>query len=105
MAAKKRWRGRATYERLLEQRAREGLTFSELAERSGVPVGTLQRWARRLRSEAASAVEPFVELAPVQPESCEERVEVVLCSGRTIYLPTSKPFVGLEELVTLLESC
>jgi len=105
MAAKKRWRGKATYERLLEQRAREGLTFSELSEHSGVPVGTLHRWDRRLRGEAASAAVPFVEVVAVEPAPCEERIEVLLCSGRTIYLPSAKPFAGLAELVTLLESC
>ncbi len=102
---KKKWRGRATYEKLLEQRAREGLTFPDLSERSGVPVGTLQRWGRRLFREKSSAAQDFVEVVAVPDEAPETRIEVLLCSGRTMYLPAARPFSGLDELVRLLESC
>ena len=102
---KKQWRGRAAYERLVRQRAEEGLTWPELSERSGVPIGTLQRWDRRFRREQANAAEPFVELGVPEADPAADRIEVLLCSGRTIYVPASKPFAGLGELVVLLETC
>jgi len=105
MATKKIWRGRAAYEKLLEQREREGLTFSELSARSGVPLGTLQRWGRQLRREAAASAQPFLEILPTPGADRDERVEVLLCSGRTLYLPAARPFTGLGELVMLLETC
>lgn len=51
--------------RLIALRARQGLTWAELSERSGVPVRTLLSWRRRLEGEARAAAEspdPFVEL-------------------------------------------
>ena len=103
-AAKKRWRGRARYEQLLQQRERESLTFPELSERSGVPVGSLQRWDRRLRREKASAA-PFVEVVAAAEEPSASRVEVLLRSGHTLFLEPGPPSEGLAELVTLLEAC
>ena len=94
-------RARAVYERLLAQREREGLTFPELSERSGVPLSTLQEWARRLR-EAPSPSRAFVELTPTSPGA---PVEIVLRSGRRVVLPDGRAFEGLAELVVLLESC
>jgi len=102
---KKVWRGRAAYERLLAERDREGWSLPELSQRSGVPESTLQRWHRRLRRERELAPHPFVEIVAVQEPAPTERVEVVLRCGRTIVLPPCRPFRGLGELVTLLESC
>ena len=104
-ATRKAWRGRAVYERLLAERDREGLTFSELSERSGVPIGTLQRWGRRLGRERATPARPFVELLSTAATSSDSGVEVLLRSGRTLRLPARRPFENLGELVTLLESC
>lgn len=99
-------RGRAAYERLFEQREREGWSFSELSERSGVPIGTLWRWGRRFRREAAAAAsEPFLEIVASPAAAPVTRVEVLLRSGRTISVPAARPFDGLGELVALLERC
>jgi len=46
-------RGREAMVGLLEEREREGLTMRALAERSGVPLSTLSRWASKLRRERA----------------------------------------------------
>ncbi len=104
-ASKKTWRGRALYARLLGQRAAEGLGFSELSARSGVPAGTLQRWCRRLRREAEAAPAPFVELVAAAPAPSGQQVGIVLRSGRTLTIPAGHPFDGLGELVVLLERC
>ncbi len=42
---------RAEMVRNLALRETEGLTFDELARRTGIPVGTLSTWSRRLRLE------------------------------------------------------
>ena len=104
-SSRKVWRGRAAYEQLLAEREREGWTLAELSRRSGVPESTLQRWGRRLRSERALVPQPFVEVVAVEEPSPADQVEVLLCSGRTLYLPARRPFPGLADLVTLLESC
>ena len=83
----------------------EGWTLAELSRRSGVPESTLQRWGRRLRREGALIPQPFVEVVAMEEPSRSDQVEVLLCSGRTLYLPARRPFPGLADLVTLLESC
>lgn len=98
-------RGRAFYEKLLTQREREGLSYQVLSEQTGVPISSLQRWGRRLKREAAESAPAFVELSPSPAVAPEDRVEIVLHSGRTLSLPLRPPFKGLAELVTLLESC
>jgi len=37
--------------RLLERRARHGLTYREVSEESGIPIPTLAYWAAKLRRE------------------------------------------------------
>jgi DNA-binding IclR family transcriptional regulator len=97
-------RPRAAYEKWLAEREREGLTFPQLSERTGVPASTLQEWARRLREEPAVAHGAFVEVRPVA-RATGEAVEVVLRSGRRLVLASARPPDGLAELVALLESC
>jgi hypothetical protein len=104
--------------RLLGMREREGLTFRELAERSGVPVGTLAFWAWKLRQEARSSPgsvsrgggSQFVELVPVADV---ERVrvdgggaiEVVLTNGRRLIVGESFDEERLVRVVKALERC
>ena len=51
----KRKERRREIERLFVLRAREGLSLRELADRSGIPVGTLSWWSHRLREEARAS--------------------------------------------------
>jgi len=44
---------RREIKRLFALREAEGLTYRELSEHSGIPLGTLNWWAHRLRHEAA----------------------------------------------------
>ena len=102
---KPQWRGRAFYEEVLGRREREGLSYTALRS-CGAPVSSLQRWGRRLAAERAASAGPrFVEVVADRGESSESRVEVLLCSGRTLSFPAGRPFEGLAELVTVLESC
>lgn len=98
-------RGRAYYEKVLSERAREGLSYEALSKRTGVPLSSLQRWGRRLKDEVGESAPAFVELTPSPTAAPEDRVEVALHSGRTLSLPLRPPFEGLGELVKLLESC
>lgn len=51
----KRTNRRREIERLFATRDREGLSLRQLADRSGIPVGTLSWWSHRLRSESGPA--------------------------------------------------
>ena len=46
----------AQYEALLNRRQDERLTFAQLSEDSGVPVATLQYWARKFRERDERSV-------------------------------------------------
>ena len=71
-------RSREVYEHLLAERDREGLTWVALSERSGVPISTLQEWARRFRSEAPA----FVEVGSVGVSPAVFEVDLV--GGRRV---------------------
>jgi transcriptional regulator with XRE-family HTH domain len=94
--------------RLLARRDREGLTFAELAGRSGIPVGTLAWWSSRLRSEREDREAGFVELkAPAEaaaPSEGSDRLEVVLGSGRRVLVPAGFDAAELQRLVLALDS-
>jgi hypothetical protein len=54
---------RADIERALVRREAQGLTFDELALRTGIPAGTLSYWSHKLRREAMDESESgFVQL-------------------------------------------
>ena len=96
---KKAWRGRAVYERLLEQRRREGLTFSELSQRSGVPIGTLQRWGRRLGREETAPKQPFVELVSAPPTRGQPVRSPLPAAARPASLPAALSVATLSPAV------
>ena len=93
--------------RLLERREREGLTYEELARRSGERAGTLSWWSHHLRQEGARRrSRAFVELVPARTrrESGAEGFEVVLLSGRRIRTGAEFNEGALARLVALLEA-
>lgn len=55
-------RARSEVQRWLRVREREGVSFAEIARRSGIPVGTLASWAHRLRQPAPEQAQGFVEV-------------------------------------------
>lgn len=90
-------RGRGEYERLLGEREREGLTWVALSKRSGVPVSTLQEWARRLRKETQPS---FVEVGSV--EITAQLFEVDLPGGCRVRVPMRFDPEALQTLVGVL---
>ena len=76
----KRMKRRREIERLFALRDRQGLTLRELADRSGIPVGTLSWWSYRLRAEESAGFTE-VRLSPggaVTDEAGEARSVVRL---------------------------
>ena len=59
----KRRHHRPDIERLLSRRARQGLTFRELSEESGIPIPTLSYWASKQRRVEE---EPETQFVPVE---------------------------------------
>ena len=92
-------RGRKEYERLLAERDREGLTWVALSQRSGVPISTLQEWARRLRKETPP---PFVEVGTVNVAA--PVFEVDLASGCRVRVPMHFDPEALRALVGILDA-
>ena len=92
---------------LLAERERDGLTFTELSRRSGVPAGTLGWWAGKLRRarDARSRVE-FVELkvADVVPVP-RGKVEIVTRSERRVLVDLDADPDHVARLVAALERC
>jgi transcriptional regulator with XRE-family HTH domain len=63
-------RARSEVERWLRVREREGVSFAELARRSGIPFGTLANWSRRLRLSATTeAGQGFVQVVATDEAS------------------------------------
>lgn len=104
---------RALVEGLLAERAREGLTLSALARRSGIPVGTLAGWAWRLRKSkrvGASGVKSagFVELvaqSAARPSQPGARYEIVVRGGRRLLVEGAIDESELLRLIRVLEAC
>lgn len=96
-------RDRAKMERLLARKRREGLTYEELADESGVPASTLARWGSRLGQGRA-----FVEVETVEEDDQEELeleaagLEVLLDSGHRIAIGRDFDAATLKRLVDVL---
>ena len=96
--------------RWLSQRDAEHLSFAQLSQRSGIPVGTLASWAHRLRAEgnAADFVEVRVrddmtELDRTRPRgSATSSARVHLPSGVEITLRGEAAFRITEALIEAL---
>jgi transposase-like protein len=93
--------------RLLERREREGLSYRELARKSGESPQTLSWWSHRLRRERTGRRgRAFVELVAARTSrgAGTESFEVVLASGRRIRFGAGFDEGALARLVALLES-
>ena len=69
---------RPDIERLLSRRARQGLTFRELSEESGIPIPTLSYWSSKLRRQEEA---PETQFVPVEVADSEEVVILQALSG------------------------
>lgn len=96
-------------ERLLRKRARQGLTYRELSEESGIPVPTLAWWSRKLEREGASTVEGC-ELVAVEvvEEDLEERdapIEILVGERLRLLVPSSASGAHLQRVLRAVASC
>ncbi len=100
---------RTEIERWLAVRVREGLTFRELARRSGICAGTLGHWAWRLRREQkrGKRASGFVELvsAPMSADASSSRVEIVLRGERRVIVDAAISAEALTRLLAAVERC
>ena len=98
----------STIESLLRRRQLEGLSWSRLSVASGIPISTLQSWARRRREHSDSL--GFVEVAAREPTDTtarptNQRIEIRTPCGIRIFIAASvaTPTV-LGEIVTALRA-
>lgn len=98
---------------LLLQRDREGLTYAELSERSGLAASTLSWWNWRLRREPTAAAAGFAELmvveadgAEVEPAGVERHAGLRVTVGDAmIEVDAGFDARTLERLVSVLRRC
>lgn len=103
---------RREIERLLRKREREGLTYRELSEESGIPIGTLAWWSRRLalRSEESQADAGARELVAVEviEDEREERgavIEILVGDGVSVRVPSTASEGHLRRVLRAVSSC
>jgi hypothetical protein len=96
----------------LARRDRDGLTFRELSEATGEPIGTLASWAWKLRQEVSGSkprgrrIPGFVELV-AEPDRSVTRggIEIVLAGGRRVVVAADVDEDRLVRVVRALERC
>ena len=99
---------------MLARRERQGLTFRELSEQTGTPVGTLAFWAWKLRQGSGGVRATarrgvgFVELVAASEQGSREgsgSIEVVLSNGRRVLVHGEIDEARLLRVVQALERC
>lgn len=99
---------------MLARRERQGLTFRELSEQTGIPVGTLAFWAWKLRQGSGRAQakarrgEGFVELVATGEQDANDgagSIEVVLSNGRRVLVHGEFDEARVLRMVQALERC
>ncbi len=103
---------RATMERLLRRRRRDGLTFRELSEDSGVPMPTLAWWSRKLEREdegraVASALVPVevVEQVEERGQPLDSVIEIVVRDEVRLLVPPTASDAHLRRVLRVLAAC
>lgn len=92
---------------LLRRRERQGLTWAELSQVSGVPRSTLHWWQRRLRDEEDEVGPHFVRVDDVTRDGdagAREPIEVLLRSGHRLLVRRGFDPDDLRRLVVLLDA-
>ena len=89
---------------VLALRLREGLTFGELEEQTGIPRGTLRVWARRAREKPRPARRPrFVEV-DVRGAAPSAGFEIEVALGRVVRVRPGFDAAELRRLLGALEA-
>lgn len=88
------------YQRWFKIRQKRGLTWSDLAEESGIPLSTLYEWRRRLQKAGRRrAAERFTRVAVVEPQAPMVPLEVELPNGCRIRVPSAFDPAHLRRVV------
>ena len=100
-------RGRQFWERAVGEIERSGATHTEVAERHGVPVGTLRSWIYRLRRERQAVVARpaevrFLPVDVVTSAVSSQAIEVRLLSGDVLAFEVGTDGDYLAALVAAL---
>lgn len=92
--------------KLLAIREREGLTYAELGDRTGVAAATLSWWACPFRREQASGSLLEVEIAESESLLDDSGVSVQFGNGLTVRLDRTFDAYTLRQVVeTLADPC
>lgn len=79
----KQRRSKAEWAELVGRCRQSGLSLREFARQEKIPLGSLQRWNRRLTDELPT---DFVDVTPARPTSSDWQVELELPGGLTLRL-------------------
>lgn len=69
---------------LLSRRDREGLTYRELSEESGIPIGTLSYWRARLRRRESEPLFEELRIVDEELEATRTGIEVIGPRGHRV---------------------
>ena len=98
-------------ERLLRKRERQGLTYRELSEDSGIPIPTLAWWSRKLECESKGAAQVRAcELVPVEIvedelEEGDAAIEIVVAGRLKLRVPPTASEAHLQRVLRAVASC
>lgn len=90
--------------RLLERRARHGLTFRELSEESGIPIPTLSYWASKLRREGVDFETRLVEVEIVEDADASS-ITIESPSGLRVTVEPGFDSEHLSRVLAALARC
>jgi len=102
---------RAKIERLLRKRQRQGLTYRELSEDSGIPIPTLAWWSRKLEQEdkggGAAIAGGLVAVEVVEDDEQElgSVIEIVVRDGLRLLVPPTASDAHLRRVLRALATC
>lgn len=95
-------------ERLLRRRERQGLSYRELSEESGVPIPTLSWWSRKLEREEAARVGACelvaIEVVDDELEKHEAAIEIMVGDKLRLLVPPTASEGHLRRVLRAVAS-
>ncbi len=97
-------------ERLLRKRERQGLTYRELSEESGIPIPTLAWWSRKLECEEEEDPPQACELVAIEivddePDEDDAAIEIVIDDRLRLLIPPAVSEAHLRRVLRAAASC